>query len=73
MRLGTLNVGPVSSKGRELVDMMARCCVFRRQGWKGGGFKLFYDGVDRKKNGVVAILNQDYVNSVEVERAPDRV
>lgn len=24
VRLGTLNVGPVSSKGRELVDMMAR-------------------------------------------------
>lgn len=30
----------------------------------GGGFKQFYQGVHRKRNGVGVILKEEYVNSV---------
>ncbi|KAI5630562.1 hypothetical protein C0J50_7584 [Silurus asotus] len=40
----------------------------------GGGFKLFYHGVDGKRNGVGVILKEDYSKSVvEVKRVSDRV
>ena len=40
----------------------------------GGGFKLFYHGVDGKKNGVGVILKEDFANSVlEVKRISDRI
>ncbi|KAI5621838.1 gastrula zinc finger protein XlCGF28.1-like [Silurus asotus] len=40
----------------------------------GGGFKLFYHGVDGKKNGVGVILKKEYSKSVvEVKRVSDRV
>ncbi len=49
--------------------------------WKGskarsivGGFKLFYHGVDGKRNGIGVILKEEYVNSVlEVKRVSDRM
>ncbi|KAI5101449.1 hypothetical protein C0J45_8652 [Silurus meridionalis] len=49
--------------------------------WKGikarnirGGFKLFYHGVDGKRNGVGVILKEEYSKSVvEVKRVSDRV
>ncbi|KAI5621580.1 hypothetical protein C0J50_18849 [Silurus asotus] len=73
VRVGTLNVGTMTGKGREVADMMERrkldmLCVQETK-WKGnkarnigGGFKLFYHGVDGKRNGVV-----------EVKRVSDRV
>ncbi|KAF7711286.1 hypothetical protein HF521_000297 [Silurus meridionalis] len=60
VQVGTLNVGTMTGKGREVADMMERkkvdmLCVQETK-WKGsktrnivGGFKLFYHGVDGKK------------------------
>ncbi|KAE8291504.1 hypothetical protein D5F01_LYC11112 [Larimichthys crocea] len=85
LRVGTLNVGTMTGKGRELVDMMQRrkvdiLCVQETR-WKdskarslGAGFKLFYHGADRKRNGVGVILKEEFVRSVlEVKRVSDRV
>ncbi|KAI5099291.1 hypothetical protein C0J45_11430 [Silurus meridionalis] len=71
--------------GRELADMMERrkvnmLCVQETK-WKGskarnieGGFKLFFHGVDGKRNGVGVILKEEYSKSVvEVKRVSDRV
>lgn len=69
MRLGPLNVGTLTNKGKELADMMERrqvaiLCV-QETTWKGsragtiaGGFKLLYHGVDRRRNeiGVIWML-----------------
>ncbi|KAK3570202.1 hypothetical protein QTP86_016526 [Hemibagrus guttatus] len=74
-----------SGKGRELVDMMERrkvdiLCVQETR-WKvskarsiGAGFKLFYYGVDSKRNGVGVVLKEEFVRNVlEVKRVSDRV
>ena len=57
LRFGTLHVGTITEKSRELPDMMERrkvdiLCVQETR-WKGskarntgGGYKLFYHGVD---------------------------
>ena len=84
MRAATLNVGSMTAKGRELVDMMERrkidiLCVQETK-WKGskarnigGGFKLLYHGVDGRRNGGI-ILKEDYAKSVaEVKRKSDRM
>ncbi|KAI5087244.1 hypothetical protein C0J45_22643 [Silurus meridionalis] len=75
----------MTGKGREIADMMERrkadiLCVQETK-WKGnkarnigGGFKLFYYGVDGKRNGVGMILKEEYSKSVvEVKRVSDRV
>ncbi|KAI5621014.1 separin isoform X1 [Silurus asotus] len=85
VRVGTLNVGTMTGKGREVADMMEKrkvdmLCVQETK-WKGsksrnigGGFKLFYHGVDGKRNGVGVILKEEYSKSVvEVKRVSDRV
>ena len=85
LRVGTLNVGTMTGKARELVDMMQRrkvdiLCVQETR-WKGSkarslgaGFKLFYHGVDGKRNGVGVILKEELVRNVlEVKRVSDRV
>ncbi|KAK3523473.1 hypothetical protein QTP86_033590 [Hemibagrus guttatus] len=72
-------------KGRELADMMERSkvdilCVQETR-WKGSkapsigaGFKLFYYGVDSKRNGVCVVLKEEFVRNVlEVKRVSDRV
>ncbi|KAK3545596.1 hypothetical protein QTP70_008146 [Hemibagrus guttatus] len=74
-----------SWKGRELADMMERrkvdiLCVQETR-WKGSkarsigaGFKLFYYGVDSKRNGVGVVLKEEFVRNVlEVKRVSDRV
>ncbi|KAI5620459.1 hypothetical protein C0J50_19926 [Silurus asotus] len=63
---------------RRKVDML---CVQETKGGKGskarnigGGFKLFYHGVDEKRNGVGVILREEYSKSVvKVKRVSDRV
>ncbi|KAK3518497.1 hypothetical protein QTP70_001481 [Hemibagrus guttatus] len=62
-------------KGRELADMMERrkvdiLCVQEKR-WKGSkarsigaGFKLFYYGVDSKRNGVGVVLKEEFVRNV---------
>ncbi|KAK3535523.1 hypothetical protein QTP70_016943 [Hemibagrus guttatus] len=85
LRIGTLNVGTMTGKGRELADVMERrkvdiLCVQETR-WKGSkarsigaGFKLFYYGVDRKRNGVGVVLKEEFVRNVlEVKRVSDRV
>ncbi|KAI5611135.1 hypothetical protein C0J50_4923 [Silurus asotus] len=80
-----VRVGNMTGKGREVADMMERkkvdmLCVQETK-WKGskarnigGGFKLFYHGVDGKRNGVGVILKEEYSKSVvEVKRVSDRV
>ncbi|KAI5100918.1 hypothetical protein C0J45_9904 [Silurus meridionalis] len=71
VRVGTLNVGTMTGKGRDVADMMERrkvdmLCVQETK-WNGskarnigGGFKLFYHGVDGKRNGVGVILKEEY-------------
>ncbi|KAK3569633.1 hypothetical protein QTP86_002580 [Hemibagrus guttatus] len=72
-------------KGRELADMMERrkvdiLCVQETR-WKGSkarsigtGFKLFYYGVDSKRNGVGVVLKEEFVSNVlEAKRVSDRV
>ncbi|XP_065675628.1 uncharacterized protein LOC136091844 [Hydra vulgaris] len=85
VKFGTMNVGTMTGKGRELADAMEKrkldiLCVqdTRCKGSKarsiGGGFKLFYHGVDRKRNGVGVILKEEFSKSVvEVKRVSDRV
>ena len=70
VRVGTLNVGTMTGKGRELADMMERrkvdiLCVQETK-WMGckvwsigGGFKLFYHRVDGRRNGVGVILKEE--------------
>ncbi|KAK3523074.1 hypothetical protein QTP86_012651 [Hemibagrus guttatus] len=85
LRIGTLNVGTMTGKGRELADVMERrkvdiLCVQETR-WKGSkarsigaGFKLFYYGVDSKRNGVGVVLKKEFVRNVlEVKRVSDRV
>ena len=85
MRVGTLNVGTMSGKGGEIVDMMERrkidvLCVQETK-WKGSkarsmgkGYKLLYYGLDGKRNGIGVILKEEYASSVvEVKRVSDRV
>ncbi|KAK3517926.1 hypothetical protein QTP70_027537, partial [Hemibagrus guttatus] len=85
LRIGTLNVGTMTGKGRELADVMERrkvdiLCVQETR-WKGNkargigaGFKLFYYGVDSKRNGVGVVLKEEFVRNVlEVKRVSDRV
>ncbi|MCJ8733936.1 hypothetical protein PDJAM_G00229520 [Pangasius djambal] len=75
----------MTGKGRELADMMERrkvdiLCVQETR-WKGSkarsigaGFKLFYNGVDSKRNGVGVVLKEEFVRNVlEVKRVSDRV
>ncbi|KAK3510270.1 hypothetical protein QTP70_032588 [Hemibagrus guttatus] len=64
-----------TGKGRELADMMERrkvdiLCVQETR-WKGSkarsigaGFKLFYYGVDSKRNGVGVVLKEEFVRNV---------
>ncbi|KAK3569725.1 hypothetical protein QTP86_004047 [Hemibagrus guttatus] len=72
-------------KGRELADMMERrkvdiLCVQETR-WKGSkarsigaGFKLFYYGVDSKRNGVGVVLKEEFGRNVlEVKRVSDKV
>ncbi|KAK3539955.1 hypothetical protein QTP70_019596 [Hemibagrus guttatus] len=85
LRIRSLNVGTMAGKGRELADMMERrkediLCVQETR-WKGSkarsigaGFKLFYYGVDSKRNGVGVVLKEEFVRNVlEVKRVSDRV
>ena len=84
VRVGTLNVGTMTGKGRELADMMDRrkvdiFCVQETK-WKGnkarnigGRFKLFYHGVDGRRSVVGVILKDEYAERVlEVRRMSDR-
>ena len=86
IRIGTLNVGTMTGRGREIADMMERrktqiLCVQETR-WKGNkakeigaGYKLFYSGcTERGRNGVGIVLAGRLKNCVlEVKRLNDRI
>ena len=85
IRVGTLNIGTITGRGRELADMMERrnvniLCLqeTKQKGSKarniGGGCKLFYNGADERKNGIRVVVRQELAESIlEVKRVPDRL
>ena len=82
LKFGTLNVGTITGKSRELPDMMERrervLFVHARDQVKGQkhwrGYKLFYHGADGKINGVGVILKEEYArNLVKVMAESDRL
>ena len=86
MRIGTLNVGSMTGKSREVAEMMNSrrvdiLCVQETR-WKGdkakeigGGCKLLYSGADESgRSGVGIIVNNDLKDKVvEVKRRSSRV
>ena len=85
LRVATLNVGTMTGKGREVVDLMERrgvdiLCVQETR-WKGerarcigGGYKMWYCGSGNKKNGVGIILKKEHVDRVvELWRVSERI
>ncbi|XP_063587803.1 uncharacterized protein LOC134765045 [Penaeus indicus] len=85
IRIGTLNVGKMTGKSRELVDMIERrkldiLCVQETR-WKGSkarelgaGYKLFYHGEVSGRNGVGVVVEEKHINGVlEVHRMSDRI
>ena len=85
MRIASWNVGSLTGKGRELVDVMQRrkimiLCIQETK-WKGKsarglgqGYKVYYAGENTRRNGVGIILHPDLLESVtEVQRVSDRL
>ena len=85
VRVGTLNIGAMTERRRELTDLMELrnvdiLCVQEAK-WKGskarnigGGCKLFYNGDDGRKNGIGIVVREKLVESVlEVKRVSDRL
>ena len=83
IRVGTLNIGTMTGKGRKLADMMEPrnvdiLCLqeTKRKGSKakniGGGCKLFYNGADGGKKEIV--VREELAESLlEVKRISDRL
>ena len=83
--IATLNVGTMTGRGREVVDVMERrridvLCVQETR-WKGQkarelgeGYKLYYMGVDNRRNGVGIVLSPEMKERViQVSRECDRL
>ena len=85
IKVGTLNIGTMTGKGRELADMMEQRNVgilcLQETNWKGskagnngGGCKLFHNGADRRKNGIGIVVREELAESVlEVKKKSDRL
>ena len=85
MRVGTINIGTLTGKGREIADIMERrkmdILCLQETRWKGnkvkelaGGHKLSYSGNNAGRNGVsVIFLVNIRHNLIGVERRNDRV
>ena len=85
LRIGSWNVGTMTRRGREIVDVMKRrrvgiLCVQETK-WKGNcsrqlgsGYKLIYTGENTKGNGVGVVLSAVLGEKVvKVERHWDRI
>lgn len=85
LRFGTLNVGSMTGKSREVAAMLSErrvdvCCVQETR-WKGNsakmlgdGYKLFYSGESSGRNGVGIVLKEDWWEGVVgVRRVSSRV
>ena len=85
IRMGTLNIGTMTGRERELADMMERRNVdilcLQETKWKGskarnigGGYKISYNGADGRKNGIGIVVREELAESVlEVKRVSDRL
>ncbi|XP_037792148.1 uncharacterized protein LOC119587490 [Penaeus monodon] len=85
LKIGTLNVGSMTARSHELVDLMERRKIrimcLQETKWKGSkpkelgnGFKLFYTGDDGRKNRVGIVLDEELKKGVlEVTRSSDRI
>ena len=85
IRVGTLNIGTMTGRGRELADMMERRNVdilcLQETRWKGskarnigGECKIFYNGADRRKNGIGIVLREELAEIVlEMKRMSERL
>ena len=85
VRMGTLNIGTITGKGRELVNLMERKNVdilcLQKTNWKGnkernigGGCTLFYNGADERKNRKNIVVREELAESaLEVKRVSDRL
>ena len=83
--MGTLNIGTMTGRERELADMTERRNVdilcLQETKWKGskarnfgGGCKIFYNGADERKNGIGIVVKEELVESVlEVKRVSNRL
>ena len=82
---GTLSIGTMTGRGRELTDMLERRNVgilcLQETKWNGskarnigGGCKIFYNGADGRKNGIGIVVRKELAESVmEVKRVSDRL
>ena len=85
IRVGTLNIGTMTGRRRKLADMMEQKNVdilcLQKTKWKGskarnigGGCKIFYNGVDGRKNEIGTVLREELAESIlEVNRVSDRL
>ncbi|VDP10808.1 unnamed protein product [Heligmosomoides polygyrus] len=83
VRLGTLNVGTLTGRSREVADLMKRRRIqvlcLQETRWKGAkareigeGVKLYYNGEDTKRNGVGIAVAESLKDSVAaVQRIND--
>ena len=85
IKVGTLDIGTMTGRGRELADIMERRNVdilcLQETKWKGskarnigGGCKLFYNGADGRRNGIGIVVREELAESVlEMKRVSDRL
>jgi len=84
VRLASWNIGSLTSKSIKLVKSLQRrrisIAYVRETKWVGAkarvvnGYKLWYSGPHRAKNGVSILVDKELVNSVvEVSRKSDRI
>ena len=83
--MGTLNIGTMTGRGRELTDMLERRNVdilcLQETKWKGskarnigGDCKISYNGADGRKNGIEIVVREELAESVlEVKRVSGRL
>ena len=75
VRVGTLNIGTMNGRGRELVELMEQRNVdilyLQETKWKGsktrnneGGCKLFYNGTDGRRNGIGIVVKEELAENV---------
>ena len=85
IRIGSWNIGSLTGRARELVDVMVRRKVkilgIQETKWKGNsarpvgeGYKVYYAGRTTRRNGVGIILHPELQpNVIEVLRVSDRL
>ena len=76
IRIATLNVGSMTGRGQDIVDVMERrkVNIMSKARELGNGFKLFYIGEDGRRNGMGIILNDEMKKGVlSVKRRSDRI